>query len=586
MATIKFSNGKTVNFNGNPSPDDVEEVAKTLGIQPDVKPAPTSGGGLIPSLGPIAPAGENDNPIEAGAKTAINMVPSAINAGTGIVNSAISGLEHIGDIPGAVKDAYKASGGLGGFLKNTAEGLYETLVPEGTRSLIKGDTKGAQKSITNDPVGNILPYIMLGREAAYKASPEAGAAFDSSVSSVANKSGGVKAVNTIASIPGKIVGAAGSLGKFGIGQATGLDPSTITQIESTPSEFSKKSQANISRPSVASEIKDALDQRENDLSETGQAYKPIRNASGGTPAMINVDPDFLKTTIEKTTGTTVDAKTGRLNGGTGEIKTSGGAGIRDAKDVRALQSFYNTWQPIFEQGQMTPNEFLNMRSDLAKLSKFDREISKSGDLEAATKAMRANLNNEYRDQIPGLENTDAQYSSQISELNDLRKGILDKNGELTDAGINKIANASNKGRSVFLNQIEQISPGITTRVKILKAIEDIENTHGQKVGTYFRAVAGGSGATAALMAGNIPALAGIIATTIMTSPDVAIPLIRAYGNVKGLTEAVVAKLKAGAGAVNQLPQGKGSIFPRQEIPLGIPRKNTFTGQPPNPTIHL
>lgn len=52
MATIKFQNGQTVNFNGNPTPEDVDFVAKHLGIAPDKSPSapqppstPDDGGG-------------------------------------------------------------------------------------------------------------------------------------------------------------------------------------------------------------------------------------------------------------------------------------------------------------------------------------------------------------------------------------------------------------------------------------------------------------------------------------------------------------------------------------------------------------
>lgn len=567
MSTITFSNGKSVDFKGTPSPDDIDEVAQTLGIKPDSASSQSAsqGGPLIPQMAPLASASPNDSPIMAGAKTAINMVPSAINAGTGVISSIVGGLTHLQDIPGAIADEYKASGGIVPAVTNFAKGAYDTLVPQATRSLLKGDISGAQESVTNDPVGNVLPYLLVGREAAYKVNPEAGMTFDNAISTIANKSGGVKAVDIATGIPGKIAKAGASLGRFGISQATGLDPSTIQEVVSKPSEFSKTSQADITRPTVASDIKQALDKREEDLSETGQAYSGIRKATGNTPAMIDVDPAFLKTTMEKATGTTIDTASNELRQGSGEVKTSGGASVRDPKDVRALQHFYDTWQPIFEQGQMTPNEFLNMRSDLAKLSKFDREISKSGDLEAATKQMRANLNNEYRTQIPGLEDTDATYSSQIEELNTLRKGILDRDGNLTDAGINKIANATNKGRTVFLKQLEEIKPGITARVKALKAIEDIENAKGHKVGTYFRAAAEGGGAMYALSTGNLPVLATIIATTILSSPDVAVPLMRAYGSVKGLSDLVIKQLKSGAGAVNQAPQGMGSLMPRRSI---------------------
>lgn len=206
---------------------------------------------------------------------------------------------------------------------------------------------------------------------------------------------------------------------------------------------------------------------------------------------------------------------------------------------------------------MTPAEFLTMRGKLAKIANYEG-IGKSSPLESAAAGMRSDLNTNYRPSIPGLEDTDATYSSQITDLKNLSKGILDKDGNLTDTGINKIANSTNKGRSVFLQQIEDISPGISERVKALKAVEDIEKAQGHKVGTYMRA-AEGAGGVYALASGNIPALAGVIATTIMSSPDIAVPLMRAYGNVSGLADAVISKLKSGASVLNQSPQGAGSF---------------------------
>lgn len=49
MATIQFENGMKVNFNGNPSPKDIEEVAQKLGIKPPKgtpAPAPVGVGGI------------------------------------------------------------------------------------------------------------------------------------------------------------------------------------------------------------------------------------------------------------------------------------------------------------------------------------------------------------------------------------------------------------------------------------------------------------------------------------------------------------------------------------------------------------
>jgi hypothetical protein len=61
MATIQFANGTKVNFNGNPTPQDVEEVAKKLGL---------SGNSAAPAQ-PAAPAG---NPVLNAADSTANVL--------------------------------------------------------------------------------------------------------------------------------------------------------------------------------------------------------------------------------------------------------------------------------------------------------------------------------------------------------------------------------------------------------------------------------------------------------------------------------------------------------------------------------
>ncbi len=547
--------------------DDFKQKYGTSTLDPKIN----QGGGIVSPFFTSNPQEDNNgsyvgNATEAGAKTLGNLVPSAINTAVGVAKTPIEGIAHIGDIPGAIKDAYQASGGLGNFVKNFAEGVYENVIPVSAQQLLKGDTSAAQKTITEDPVGQVLPWLLLGREAAIKISPEAGAAFDNAVTKVGKPvaDAGSKIVSNTLGLPAKA-------GNFMISGHTGLEPSTLDQIKQNPSAFSKEAQASTSALSVANEVKSALDKRIEDLSETGQAYKPIRdNASA-----VVIDPNFLKDEIQKTTGVTITepqvkaptlAKgelptiqtepTPIVGGKPGIIESSGSSYIRDPKDIKALQNFYNTWQPYFDKGEMTPNEFLNMRTDLAKLSKFDREISKSGELESTSKTIRANLNNAYRTQMHGLEDTDATWSSQKEELESLQKGLLDKDGNLTDTSISKIANSTKGNKNVLQSQLEEISPGITKKVNILKAIKDIEYARGNKVGVYARAMGGlgQAGLFGGILTGNLPLIAGSLAEMITANPDFAVPMLRAYGWNKNLVGAVLEKLNSGISKINQLPQ--------------------------------
>lgn len=269
-----------------------------------------------------------------------------------------------------------------------------------------------------------------------------------------------------------------------------------------------------------------------------------REASETIPHQVKVSPAYLERSIKQSTGLTMED---------GQFKASGMASIRDVKDVRGLQKLYDTWKPSFAKGYLTTDEFLNFRSDLADMAHYDREVTKSAPLDNLGKQMRSNFNDNYRSKIPGLEELDNQFSTQKGELKELSRGLVDKNGEMTDAGLAKIANLS-KDKPNLAAQLEKLVPGIGDQVKILKAIRDIQKVEGPgKVGTYTKTAAGAGGAVAGLATGNIPLMAASIAEMILTSPENATNIIRKYGASKPLINAVVAKLKGGAGAINNAP---------------------------------
>lgn len=531
---------------------------------PQGQPAASGGGNgnwLDSIKVPTISASPDDTMLSAGVKTGLNVIPSAINFGLGIAKLPIQGAENLAKIPGAFADAASNfGGGVGGVLKaagtlaeNIPGAAYKALVPQAVQQLISGDTQGARQTITEDPAGQVLPFLLLGREAAYKASPEAGAAFDSTVSKVASP------VTAAGSVIGKAAGGAsdlaGGMGRFAASQATGLFPQTIKAISENPSEFTKANITSMDRPTLAANIKTVLDARIEDLSDTGKGYSNIR----ASEKPITVNPYYLKNLIEETTKLRVDGEGNTQFPYT--IKASGASSIRTPADVKALQTkILDVWQPEFAKGFLTPDEFLNFRKDLGDMAKYEGGIGKSGPLQNLSDVMRGKTNTALRDQIPGLANLDSNFASQAGELNQLKQGILDKGDNLTDASINRIANAANKGRTMFLGKLEEIMPGITKKIQILKAIEDIENAQGQKVGTYTRAAIGGGGLAAGLVSGNIPLVAGAISEMIAASPEVAVPLFRAYGNVKGLWNGVIGKLKSGAST--NIPS-LGSVVPQK-----------------------
>jgi hypothetical protein len=208
--------------------------------------------------------------------------------------------------------------------------------------------------------------------------------------------------------------------------------------------------------------------------------------------------------------------------------------------VRALQSFYDTHQPAFKKGNLTSNEYLNVRADLGKLSRFEREIGKSQDLENISKNMYHGLNSKYRPHVPGLEELDKQFHPLKSELKEAMKGLVDPEGNLTDSGLTKIARVT-ENRPNLAAQLEKISPGFMDRVKLLQAAEDLKATaEKHKVGTYGKAI-GAGGIMAGLATMNPIMIAASIVEMMITNPDNAVKLIQKYGKSKEVINATIQK---------------------------------------------
>lgn len=493
----------------------------------------------------------NQNPLVEGAKTLGNIIPSVFNFAKGALDllnpvSTVKKIAAIGSNFGALA---KESGGVGNAIGATAKALpgatYDALVPEAARDLIKGDTQGAQRAVTNDPVGTVLPLIFgakglaEGADAAaskaamadyvkepftQKTIPEVSTKYGDMVDNTISKTGQV-VTNPASYVFGKAGDALGTAAKYGASQLTGLDRSTLRTAAENPNvDFSK-----LNRTDLGQEIQSNLTKRVADLSDTGKEYGDIRKGV----APVKVDPDFIDNAIKKETGLDIDKK--------GNLKANTTSKIRDSGDVRALQKTYDFWKPTFKKGVMTAEEFLNFREDLAKAAKFEKDIGTRADVQTATGRIRANLNSTYRSQIPGLTELDARISPQIGDLKELRKGLVDKNGNLTDSGLTKIAKVS-ENRPALAAQLEKISPGILKKAKALQAAEDLRAASEKfKVGTYAKQ-AGQYGMIGGIATMNPVLIGGSIAEMILTNPENAVKMIQKYGQSKAVIDAAMEKL--------------------------------------------
>lgn len=361
----------------------------------------------------------------------------------------------------------------------------------------------------------------------------------------------------------------------------GVSSNDITDIFNNPEKYTPEEIANTTRLSVGKEIEDALNARDAAHTETGGGYndilKPIENPSGfenvkNTPAdnSIPVRQNFLEDQLR--TNAKVDVEDGI-------IKATGASAVRAPKDVKALQNLLDTWKPEFQKGYLTPQEFINFRGDLADAAKYDREFSSSKPVENIAAGIRKTLNEDYRGAVPGLQELDAKYAAEADENALLRKGFVDKEGNLLSSALNKIANSLNKGKNLDIQRLEQILPGITQKLQTLKTIENIQKvTEGMaKDGLGpLKIAAVGYGA----LTGNMSVVATALASTFIASPELAIPVVRALGNNKALISTIVSKMAryATLGAASIGALGTNSPNGGTEASLPQPQATTPSDQ--------
>lgn len=556
-------------------------------IQPTEQPVveqPQEQGGAAFKYNP------NDNPLVSGLKTAGNLPGSALDFGKGIVQSVnpTNIIKNFSDSLGEMGAVKKQEGGTWNAVKAVAKEIpgqtYKALIPEGIRNLFSGLVKGgnlqdATKQFVENPVGNVAPVILAGEGLAKGADTIAskstmkgyvkniGENFNKPIpkptttySDAFNK--GIQKTSSLVTKPvegliNKTGNVVKSTGLSFISKISGLDPQTIGQIISNPSEFSRIAREETSRGGLANEVKDAIDTRINDLSETGKGYENIKNTGNeATVGFIKdtngIRPLFIDDAL-KSSG--FEIRNGKIQANTNSV-------TRNSADINAINKFYKDWG---NKKSYTPNEFLNMRSDLAELAKYDKitGTGKTGAIEKIASDLRSSANDKIRPQFKGLKELDDQYSPEVKFLKQVKKDFVNPDGTLKDNAPSKIANSPNKAE--LTKRLENIMPGITKRIEILKAVEDIERSSGIKVGTY------GTAATALagfLTAGPI----GVIISQILTTPENAVQILKAAGHVdKATLRPIIQTLRILSGNVNT---SGGMIAEKSPFTTGLIGQNT------------
>lgn len=481
---------------------------------------------------PWFPATGNEGGVAAGFKAAGNLIPSAFNFGKGLIRmiNPVNTLKTIGEIPQAYREAKEALGdsdamAISGAAAHLLPETVKAFTPESIQQIVKGDLQGAAKTFQEDPFGQAAPVVLAAGGAAKAGGPRATRVFEKAVEKTAAPV--IKPVEAAGRFAGDVTTSA-------VSHLTGLEPSTIRKIIADPKQFSKIQQENATRGGLAGEVRSAIETRLEDLSDVGKGYQSIRSSN----QVAQVPPGWIDEVL---------LNKGLKIGKNGKITADSNSITRNPADLRALEKFYKDWS---KKKQLSPNEYLNMRSDLGELSKFDK-LTGSGKTRASEtvgKDLYAKANELIRDKsFEELSALDEVYRVEREFLDGVQKDYFNRDGTFKDGAPGKIANALNK--EGLRERLEALIPGISKRIEILKAVEDIQKASGIKVGTYGRILAGAGG----YATGGLP---GLIVSEIITSPSMAVPILRSYGYLGEKAAPIVNTLRVLGGDVGK----KGGIM--------------------------
>lgn len=482
---------------------------------------------------PLFKTKEGEAILSRGSKVIGNLLPSAWNFAKGAVNflnpiNTIKNLKSQAEQIGSDINAPKVS--AIDVVKEIPETAYKMLVPESLQDIFKGKFEQASQKIAEDPVGQIAPFLMLG-EGGAKALGKT-SEFEGAISKIAKP-----ITQPISKVASKGTELGKNLTTSAASYVTGLDKATIQNIVNNPEAFSKIARDNVDRGGLAGEVKTAIDTRLKDLSETGKGYENLRKANPHPELEINVTKipeNTISDVLKKYNIELVD----------GKIKTGVESTPLSPTDVSKLQHFVDTYG---NETKLSNNAFLNARSALSDLSKYEQGAT--GRLNIIARDLRTAYDTQGKSQIPGLKELDAIYAPEVSFLKQIKKDYLNKDGTFKDNAINKIANSTGAGKENLLNRLENVMPGITKRVQILKAVEDIEKSNGIKAYQYSKLatkIAVGAGGYA------LGGITGTIIAEIIANPSIAVPLLRGYGYTSEQLLPILKTLKDFAGDINNL----------------------------------
>lgn len=503
MSTITFSNGVKVNFNGTPTQKDIEEVAAriaqgTTGTQGSSNlatvPKEKLPFGTIPSTG-------KETSFGAAAKTAFNVIPSAVGIFSGMAKEAaglIGGLpkalgqlpEQLRTLPQQIQQAQQQKLTLpNGAVTTLGEGLYRTLLPSAVQNLIEGsiahvqgDSKvadekflEAQKQIIQNPSGTILPFLILGRQGAEQLG--FGKEFDAGIARTAELvtkpisktvSKGANLVRRTAEVPAALesgVGIPDIERAYQAGKAGGASQEAFRA--SLTGKTSEEGLVDIAQ----SALDDVIEQRRTEYLENlkklenetfttkeGQLYvkRELTPEEAAKTPSYKGGATFVPTELRLQNLKAIMTQTLKdigLEAKQGVIDFSNRPTL-DAKNIQTISDLVYGWDDITPRGlDLLLQEVRDFRKGGLNLSPADNRFNYFVDRTAST------LKKYVETKVPQIEKLHKDYATDTEFIQDIKKGFsLNAKPGSVEASFNKLTKAlrtDNQFKIQLLDSLEK-----------------------------------------------------------------------------------------------------------------------------------
>jgi hypothetical protein len=388
-----------------------------------------------------------DTALTSGLKTLGNIPSSTLGFGKSLVQffNPINTVKTAQEIGTTLADSKGVT--LGSFLKELPSATYNTLVPQFFTKLFKGDVEGAKKIITEDPVGQLAPVLLVMRGVAEKAG--VGAKFDKVIS---------ETTKTVTKPITKTVTGVGNVVTNTLGVTTGAGGGAIKTALQGGKEFTDAMRGKTSMKDVLAESQDAVSR----LAEMRRMEYQTKLADiKKMPQNLDISP-VIKTLKENLRSFNVKPINGEITGKSFERSV-----LQNDKPAQGVfKTIYDNLKTYGTQpGDRTPIALDTLKRSLSDL------YSDNSSVRSFTQSMTSSVNGILKKHVPKYEEMTKQYADYSNLLKEIKQNLAVGGKAAEGTAMTRLTNAlkqNNELRLEVLKELEKVT-GVNLKDKIAGA---------------------------------------------------------------------------------------------------------------------